>query len=356
MLRLLLAAPRTDAHAAVARATHDPSSPLPHLVSALLSLPLDAATAFDEEPPSPSPSLREGGTAAEGARCCGAQDEDAVTGSRLAACLVTLLDASLARTPPPADTHTPAPAPGPATPLTAPLLALLRRIHALTTPTPRTTAATPAQLAARAHLAARLLPRPVDRLLPLGTGPSLPHRLLRLLSPSLTSSASAVGGSSSADAPAAASLLLELCGHDGDTLVRHIGFGLASGVLADAALPAPSSYPASTASSTTAAAAATVQGQPVDFVTGQFVEARDAAAAAAAATRDFHGGGGTTATHDMSDDEKLREAERLYVLFERLRATGVVRAENPVHAAARGGGAGRFAEVAEADDDDDEEH
>ena len=40
---------------------------------------------------------------------------------------------------------------------------------------------------------------------------------------------------------------------------------------------------------------------------------------------------------EMTDEEKEREAERLFVLFERLKATGVVDVENPVHQAMREG-------------------
>lgn len=45
---------------------------------------------------------------------------------------------------------------------------------------------------------------------------------------------------------------------------------------------------------------------------------------------------------EMSEEEKEREAERLFVLFERLRATGVVDVGNPVESAVR---EGRFEEV-----------
>ncbi|KAK3331398.1 guanine nucleotide exchange factor synembryn-domain-containing protein [Apodospora peruviana] len=50
---------------------------------------------------------------------------------------------------------------------------------------------------------------------------------------------------------------------------------------------------------------------------------------------------------EMTDEEKEREAERLFVLFERLRATGVVNVENPVAQAMRTGG-----HVEELSDDD----
>ena len=45
---------------------------------------------------------------------------------------------------------------------------------------------------------------------------------------------------------------------------------------------------------------------------------------------------------EMTDEEKEREAEKLFVLFERLKATGVVNVVNPIEHAAR---EGRFEEV-----------
>lgn len=50
---------------------------------------------------------------------------------------------------------------------------------------------------------------------------------------------------------------------------------------------------------------------------------------------------------DMTDEEKEREAEKLFVLFERLRKTGVVDVENPVSKAGR---EGRFEEVPDSDE------
>ncbi|KAL1839804.1 hypothetical protein VTK73DRAFT_3914 [Phialemonium thermophilum] len=50
----------------------------------------------------------------------------------------------------------------------------------------------------------------------------------------------------------------------------------------------------------------------------------------------------------MTDEEKEREAERLFVLFERLKKTGVVDVQNPVEQAFREG------RVQELDDDESE--
>lgn len=53
---------------------------------------------------------------------------------------------------------------------------------------------------------------------------------------------------------------------------------------------------------------------------------------------------------DMTDEEKEREAERLFVLFERLKKTGIVDVENPIAKAMRES-YGRFEEVDEEDSD-----
>ncbi|KAJ2830318.1 hypothetical protein IWW50_000351 [Coemansia erecta] len=54
---------------------------------------------------------------------------------------------------------------------------------------------------------------------------------------------------------------------------------------------------------------------------------------------------------NMTDEEKEREAERLFVLFERLNKTGIIKTENPVRAAVE---SGRFEEL-DADTHDDSE-
>jgi len=51
----------------------------------------------------------------------------------------------------------------------------------------------------------------------------------------------------------------------------------------------------------------------------------------------------------MTPEEKEREAERLFVLFERLKATGVVDVRNPVEEALR---EGRIQEVSDDEDED----
>jgi hypothetical protein len=54
---------------------------------------------------------------------------------------------------------------------------------------------------------------------------------------------------------------------------------------------------------------------------------------------------------DMTDEEKEREAERLFVLFERLKKTGVVDVENPIAKAMRENH-GRVSEIDSEETDD----
>jgi len=72
----------------------------------------------------------------------------------------------------------------------------------------------------------------------------------------------------------------------------------------------------------------------VNPITGQFLDEED------------HG----PSFADMTDEEKEREAERLFVLFERLKKTGVVDVENPIAKAMRENH-GRVTEI-ESDEDD----
>lgn len=65
------------------------------------------------------------------------------------------------------------------------------------------------------------------------------------------------------------------------------------------------------------------ENQHINPITGQYVSAeRDQGPALA----------------DMTDEEKEREAEKLFVLFERLKKTGIIDVENPIAKAMREGG------------------
>ena len=184
------------------------------------------------------------------------------------------------------------------------------------------------------RLRARLLPSDQDRTQVLGRGDSLPHRLVRI--------------STEAVLPVfkklMAHLLLELSDGDPKRLVDNVGFGCGVGLLHVLGLPAPPDDDSNTGQS----AGGDHHPWQINPVTGQ--------------RRDMETGPGLA---EMTDEEKEREAERLFVLFERfvspprgctcscvwfvpshyaflitpcrLRNTGVVSVENPVGAALRSG-------------------
>lgn len=152
------------------------------------------------------------------------------------------------------------------------------------------------------ELRERLLPADAERDKPLGTSDSLPSRLLRLqLAAAMPNLSEAVSG-----------LLFDLSDRNALTFVRNIGYGHAAGYLMKHNIPAPDVAAADTSFH--------VGGAPVNPITGQRIDAET-----------------QRNSLDMSDAEKEREAERLFVLFERLKKTGVVNVENPVTAAKQSG-------------------
>ncbi|KAK4506332.1 hypothetical protein PRZ48_000062 [Zasmidium cellare] len=183
----------------------------------------------------------------------------------------------------------------------APLCTLIRRMYELATP----------QM--KSWMRWLLLPNPKDRDKPLGQGETLSARLLRLsCSPNLPTLRENISG-----------LLFELSDKDATKFVKNIGYGFASGFLMSHNIEIPSNaMEASSISSDDAE-----PGADVNPVTGQRYEAED---------RDARPG------EEMTEEEKEREAERLFVLFERLKATGVVDVKNPVQQAIDDG---RFEEL-----------
>ena len=159
-----------------------------------------------------------------------------------------------------------------------------------------------------------LLPRARDREKPLGVGETMAARLLRLsCAPGLPTLRDNISG-----------LLFELSDKDANKFVKNIGYGFAAGFLMNNNIEIPS----------TAAEAGSIGSDDsstsgVDFnpITGQRLSAEE---------RD------TASRPSMSQEEKEREAERLFVLFERLKATGVMKVKNPVEQAVT---EGRFEEL-----------
>ncbi|KAI1138051.1 guanine nucleotide exchange factor [Hypoxylon sp. FL0543] len=155
----------------------------------------------------------------------------------------------------------------------------------------------------------RLLPTEADRSQVLGRTDSLPSWLLKNstnpLAPQLRETIS--------------NLFFDMSDKDASKFVENVGYGFASGFLFNRNLPIPQNA---------SEAFSTAQGgpnRPVNPITGQFLD------------NERH-----PETPEMTQEEKEREAERLFVLFERLRANGVISAENPVRTAVE---QGRFEEL-----------
>ncbi|EMR72002.1 putative guanine nucleotide exchange factor synembryn protein [Eutypa lata UCREL1] len=153
----------------------------------------------------------------------------------------------------------------------------------------------------------KLLPTETDRNEVLGMGTSVPSWLLKNttnpLTPHLRETIS--------------DLLFEMSDKDPTTFVSNVGYGFASGYLFSRNLPVPD-------------AAAEISGgigggenRPINPVTGQFLDRER-----------------QPDLPEMTDEEREREAERLFILFER--ANGVISVENPVRTAVE---QGRFEEL-----------
>lgn len=179
-----------------------------------------------------------------------------------------------------------------------PLVTLLRRVYELAPPD------------TKCEMRARLLPSNEERAEPLGKSDSLPSRLLRLsTAPTVPRLKEGIS-----------SFLFELSDKDAATFVRNVGYGYAAGYLMTHNLPVPE-----TAAEDPGERVTTVDGQEINPITGQ--------------RRDMEP---EDPLPEMTDEEKEREAERLFVLFERLKATGVMNVMNPIQQAVQ---EGRFEEV-----------
>jgi hypothetical protein len=112
--------------------------------------------------------------------------------------------------------------------------------------------------------------------------------------------------------------MFELSGENADKFVRNVGYGFAAGFLMSQNMPIPQSANEAFADTENGAA-------PINPVTGQRLDTEE-----------------KDTGPPMTEEEKEREAERLFVLFERLRATGVMDVKNPVEQAIQ---EGRFEEL-----------
>ncbi|KAK5943355.1 hypothetical protein PMZ80_004362 [Knufia obscura] len=160
-----------------------------------------------------------------------------------------------------------------------------------------------------------LLPQDEERDKPLGHSQSLASRMLRLQT----------SGGLTILPEAISSLLFDLSDHDATKFVHNIGYGHAAGHLMTHKIPIPQGLETANGSG---AGNGEVQINPV---TGQRLDAET-----------------PVSMPEMTDKEKEREAERLFVLFEKLKATGVMNVENPLRTAQE---SGRFEELSDSDPD-----
>ena len=183
--------------------------------------------------------------------------------------------------------------------LAIPLLTLIRRVYEIAPPN------------VQKHMRKVLLPSDAERDKPLGSSDSLASRLLRLsttpVAPQMREGVS--------------SLLFELSSKNAGTFVRNVGYGYAAGYLMSHKVELSEL----SLGEDLGAKVTSVDGQDINPVTGQkrAMEPPDPGL-------------------NMTDEEKEQEAERLFVLFERLKATGVMDVTNPVEQAIR---EGRFEET-----------
>ena len=165
--------------------------------------------------------------------------------------------------------------------LVSPLLTLIRKVYEI------------APKDVQLHMQKKLLPSNEDRQQPLGRAESLSSRLLRQ---STNPSTPQVRESIS-------SLLFELSGKDARSFVQNVGYGFASGFLFQHNVPIPENALeawSTSGSESSHPRASQDSYKPINPITGQTLESEP-----------------LIEEPEMTQEEKEREAERLFVLFER---------------------------------------
>ena len=150
----------------------------------------------------------------------------------------------------------------------SPIFTLLRRVLDI------------APVSVKSVMQQRLLPTAEDRHKPLGQSETLPSRLLRL----------SISGFTPILRDCVPHLLFELSDRDAEKFVRNVGYGYASGFLTNNKIPAPRLDKQEHKDGN----------DDINFVTGQFIKDQPQGQ-----------------QESMTEEEKMREAERLFVLFER---------------------------------------
>lgn len=173
---------------------------------------------------------------------------------------------------------------------------------------------------------ALLLPSQAERNQPLGRAPTLSGRLLRL--------------STNPGTPQAreqvSQLLFELSGKDATRFVRNVGYGFASGFLFQHNISVPENAleaysTASSGDSVHSRFSDADSTKPINPITGQHLDKE------------------VKVEIEMTQEEKEQEAEKLFVLFDRLKKTGVMSVKNPVEEAFQ---QGRFLEIEDGEESD----
>ncbi|KAL2130392.1 hypothetical protein VTI74DRAFT_6520 [Chaetomium olivicolor] len=172
-----------------------------------------------------------------------------------------------------------------------------------------TATGTTTNLDIRAFIRTALLPTAEDRKTVLGKGDTLPSRLLRNwtnpLAPQFRK--------------AVAHLYFDLSSKDPAQLVENVGYGYASGFLFENEIEVPEGVMKGQGGGK-GEGSSNMGKRPVNPITGQFLDEES-----------------VPDLPKMTMEEKEREAERLFVLFERLKQTGVISVQNPVEKAMQEG-------------------
>lgn len=161
----------------------------------------------------------------------------------------------------------------------------------------------------REHMKQLLLPESEDRTQPIGQSDTLPSKLLKTTKTPYSQLRMLIF-----------ELMFVLSDRDAETLTKNIGYGYAAGFLATRGIEVPKMGGEGESGGLN---------PEINPITGQkwSAEPQDTGP-------------------PMTREEKEREAERLFVLFERARANGILNVENPVRLAQQ---EGRFEELSDSD-------
>ncbi|CAO3596254.1 unnamed protein product [Absidia cylindrospora] len=176
----------------------------------------------------------------------------------------------------------------------------------------------------RPLIADNLLPQQSDRMVPVNQGKGLPAYLIRLMTSAMLPQTK----------DAVCETMFVLCDEDATQFTQKVGYGNAIGYLVNKgiAMEPPQEHQQDNIEENEDS-----ENSIINPITGQYVAAeRDQGPALA----------------DMTDEEKEREAEKLFVLFERLKKTGIIDVENPIAKAMREGGGESKTGIRELDSDE----